>query len=128
MDNDDCLSGNCVDHICETESVPACSEAIAIDLGRDGHETTVPNDGCVMVKYQYPSWWGVRTMMLQTTSPGSYPVPFTWSNACTGDSGAGLFTGNWQNQFLSKTDKNCATLINLKGSGSGTVRLRYYGG
>ena len=101
---------------------------MAEDLGSDGNETTVSNDGCVMVRDHYPYWWGTRTMMLQTTSPGDYPVPFSWSNACTGSSGEGIFTGDWQNQFLSMTDDDCATLIDLQGSGIGSVRLRYYGG
>ena len=101
---------------------------MAEDLGSDGNETTVPVDGCVMVRDHYPYWWGTRTMLFQTTTPGDYPVPFTWSNDCTGSSGSKTFTHDWQNQWLSLTDDDCATLIDLQGTGPGTVRLRYYGG
>ena len=97
-------------------------------LPPDGNETTVPIDGCVRVRDHYPWWWENRTMMLQTTSPGTYPVPFSWSSDCTGSSGTGIFTGDWQNQFLSITDNDCATVIDLQGTASGTVRLRYFGG
>mgnify|MGYP002065386322 CR=1 FL=1 len=43
-------------------------------------------------------------MQLQTTTPGSYPIPFTWSNACTGAGGSGLFVSDWQSQFFGPTD------------------------
>jgi hypothetical protein len=67
-------------------------------------------------------------MKLETTAGGSYPIPFTWSNACTQSSGSGVFTGPWQAKFLSKTSENCATLIDLGGNGAGTVTLRYWDG
>jgi hypothetical protein len=66
-------------------------------------------------------------MMLQTNAPGTYPVPFTWTNSCAGSSGTGTFTGNWQKQFLNPTNAACATLIDLQGSGSGGASLWYFG-
>jgi transglutaminase-like putative cysteine protease len=126
--NDGCLSGFCANGVCEIPESGDCTEAVAVDLGAYGDETTVPTDGCVMVRDQYPYWWGTRTMLFQTTTPGDYPVPFTWSSACTGSRGAGIFTSDWDNQWLTLTDPDCATLIDLQGSGAGTVRLRYYGG
>jgi hypothetical protein len=112
----------------ETNCEPACTEQTAIDLGSPGTAKVVPNNGCVRVRDGYPSWWGTgRRMMLQTNAPGSYPVPFTWTNSCAGGSGNGTFTGNWQKQFLNPTSAGCATLIDLKGSGSGNVSLWYFG-
>jgi len=113
-------------HIDECSS--GCTEATAVDLGGPGNAVTVPNDGCVRVRDDYPNWWGTqRTMLLQTGSGGSYPVPFSWSNQCAGSSGQGTFNGSWQSQTLSPTNGNCATLIDLNGDGSGNVELRYYG-
>jgi hypothetical protein len=53
-------------------------------------------------------------------------VPFTWSNACSGASGSGLFSGDWQSQLLPGISAGCATLIDLQGSGASTVTLRYW--
>jgi|GEM_PF-1856406 len=106
----------------------SCSEATAVDLGSPGTNVTVPSDGCVMVRNNYPSWWGSsRTMQLQNTTAAGYPIPFTWSNACTGASGAGTYTGDWQSKYFGPTGSGCATLIDLQGSGSGNITLRYYG-
>ena len=103
-----------------------CSAETAIDLGTIGSPTTVQNDGCVKVQSGYPFWWGTRNMRLQSMSPGVYPVPFTWSNTCSGGGGSGLFSGNWQDQILGPTNAACATVIDLQGSGSGTIILRYF--
>jgi hypothetical protein len=105
----------------------SCSEANAIDLGSPGTNVTVPTDGCVKVR-NYPSWWGTgRTMQLQSAAGGSYPVPFTWSNGCSSSGGNGTYTGDWQSKYFGPTSSACATLIDLQGSGSGTITLRYYG-
>jgi hypothetical protein len=103
-----------------------CHEAVAIDLGADGNSVTVPNNGCVRVRDAYPVWWNVRTMKLETTSNGTYPVPFTWSNTCSGSSGSATFTANWQARFLPNINDDCATVIDLQGSGSGNVTVRYW--
>jgi hypothetical protein len=104
-----------------------CSEATAVDLGAPANAVTVPNDGCVRVRDAYPFWWGTHQMQLQSGAPGSYPVPFTWSNACAGTQGSGTFTGNWQTRVLGLTNSACATVIDLMGSGTGTITLRYFG-
>lgn len=103
-----------------------CTEAIAVDLGAPANAVTVPNNGCVRVRDAYPFWWGTRNMRLQSGSPGSYPVPFTWSNSCAGSQGSGTFTGNWQTVILGLTNSACATVIDLQGSGAGNVTLRYF--
>jgi hypothetical protein len=105
---------------------PQCTEATAIDMGSPSNVVTVPNNGCLRVRDQYPSWWATRTMQLMTWDRGTYPVPYTWSNTCAASSGSGRFTGNWQSQFLNTTSAACATLIDLKGDGSGNVSLVYY--
>lgn len=104
----------------------ACEESVAIDLGPPGNDVTVPNTACLRVRDGYPSWWANRVMKLETTASGSYPAPFTWSNTCSGSSGSGLFTGDWQHQLLSVTSANCATLINLNGAGNGDITVRYW--
>jgi hypothetical protein len=122
----DCDSGVCYGGACYATG--ACTEVVAEDLGGQGHEVTVPVDGCVMVRDAYPSWWGSRVMNLQNTTPGSYPVPYEWWSTCAAKEGSGSFTGDWQWKPLGVTNSNCATMIDLQGQGTGTIKLRYYGG
>ena len=103
-----------------------CTEQTAIDLGSHANAVTVPNDACLRVRDGYPFWWGQRTMQLQSMAQGSYPVPYSWSNACAASSGSGTFTGDWQSAPLSTTNSACATLIDLNGDGSGNITLAYY--
>src|SRR5690606_12576487 len=106
--------------------VVPCTISNAIDLGAPGVNKTVPIDGCVKVQSGYPSWWGTRAMRLESAAGGAYPVPFTWSNTCSGSSGSGTFTANWQSKVLNVTKQTCATLIDLNGTGSGNITLRYW--
>ncbi len=102
-----------------------CTEATAVDMGVPGTATTVANDGCLKLT-QYPSWWGNRPMLLMSGTPGSYPIPFDWTN-CPGSAGSAEFTRDWQSLFVGGISAQCTTLLNLKGDGNGTVRLHYWG-
>jgi hypothetical protein len=104
----------------------SCTAATAVDLGADGHAVTVRNDGCVRVRDAYPSWWQTRAMKLETTIGGTYPVPFVWSNTCSGSSGSSSFTNDWHARLLGNVSSACATLIDLQGSGTGNITLRYW--
>src|SRR5690606_24443028 len=75
---------------------PPCTAATAVDLGAPGTTVPVPVSGCVRGQNGYLPWWGTRTMRLETAWGGSYPVPFTWTNTCSGSSGSGTFTADWQ--------------------------------
>ena len=75
----------------------------------------------------YPSWWGTRAMKLENTAGAAFPVPFSWSNTCSSSSGSGSFTGDWQGKILSVTNSACVTLIDLQGTSSGNITLRYWG-
>jgi hypothetical protein len=109
-------------------SNPGCTEETAVDLGSDGHETTVASDACVRVRDQYPWWWNTKVMLFQNVNGTTeFPIPFEWVNTCSGSSGSGVFTNNWQDKFLNTTNSACPTLIKLNGSGAGTIRLRYWG-
>jgi hypothetical protein len=85
---------------------------------------TVQRDGCYKVT-QYPEYWDTRHVCLHTTTPGSYPVPFTASNSCAGGSGSGTFTGDWQKLSAGNTSASCPTVIDLQGAAGATVRLRW---
>ncbi|HEY3500508.1 MAG TPA: carbohydrate-binding domain-containing protein [Polyangiaceae bacterium] len=113
---------------CAPPPPPPCTAATAVDLGAPGNNKTVPVGGCVRVQSSYPSWWGTRTMRLETAGGTTYPVPFTWTNTCTGSSGSNTFTANWQSKNLVTTSSGCATVIDLKGTGTGNVTLRYWAG
>jgi hypothetical protein len=100
-----------------------CNEASAVDMGVPGTTVHVANNGCLKVT-QYPSWWGVRQMQVQNMDPGTYPVPFTWSNC--GTSGSDTIARDWQSFYINGISAACTTLIKLNGTGSGSVNLRYY--
>ena len=59
-------------------------------------------------------------------TPGTYPVPFAWRNECSGNSGTGEFTHDWDDELLSSINDDCATLIHLQGSSAGTINLQYW--
>ncbi len=112
-----------------TTSNSSCTESTAIDIGAPANAVTVSTNACLRVRDGFPFWWGTnRTMLLQNMSPGNYPVPFTWSNACSGGAGNGTYTADWQSKSLAPTSSNCAVLIQLQGSASGHITLRYFGG
>jgi cysteine-rich repeat protein len=125
-DDGNVVSGDGCDDQCQTEVVPGCSEATATDLGSPGTQRTVPSNACLRVLDGYPGWWGTRNLGLQPIS-GSFPVPFTWSNACQGSGGSASFNAAWATVSFGLTNAACATLIQLEGSGSSNVTLTYYG-
>ncbi len=111
----------------KNEQASSCTEAVAIDLGAASNNVTAPADGCVMVRNSYPWYWGSsRTMKLENTSPGNYPVPFTWTNSCSGGSGSGTYTADWQAKYFNGINSACATLIDLQGAPGGHITLRYW--
>jgi hypothetical protein len=123
--NGDCLSNACDDGICYTP-VGACDETIAIDLGELGQDTTVSTNACVKVAAEYTNGWDTPPRNNKNNSGGGYPIPFAWENACSGNSGSGELTRDWQSTFLYNISADCATLINLQGNGADEITLRYY--
>jgi hypothetical protein len=120
----DCTTGVCTAGTCQ--SLPACTESSAVDMGAPGASVTVPRNGCLRVRDGYPSNWGTRNMQLQSADPGGFPVPYTWSSSCTGAGGSGLFTAPWQTQIIGPTSSACATLVDLQGGSTGSVTIRYF--
>ena len=105
-----------------------CTIETAVNLGLDGNNVTVPTDGCVKVDSTYPGWWGTRNMVLQNTTGETYPVPFTWSNACESSSGSGSFETDWGRLVVGPTSDQCPTLVDLQGPPGGEITIRYFGG
>lgn len=103
-----------------------CSVDTAIDLGLQGEPNVVPSDACVMIS-QYPSWYqhGGGTPALQTGAGGTYPIPASYEDACTGAQGGVTFTGAWQQHSVGTHQLACPTLIQLGGDGS-SVTLRWF--
>jgi hypothetical protein len=94
-------------------------------LADHGAAATVSAPGCVLVT-QYPSWWGLRNMKLQSMGGGSgYPIELGWENECTGLSGSGTLDSDWDELPLGSTSDACTTQIFLLGTGASTT-LRYY--
>ncbi len=126
-DDGNVQNGDGCDDQCQLEPGTGCTEATAVDLGSDGNNVTTAANACLMVRDDYPVWWGTRGMQLQSTTPGGYSVPFTWTNSCTGAGGSAVFTADWQSYVLSPTSDACATLIDLQGEATGSITLRYFG-
>jgi hypothetical protein len=105
----------------------SCTIASATELGAPSTVRVISNRACVKVQTGYPTWWDTRNMQLQVQSPGVYPAPFTWSNACNGTSGSSTFTADWQSRIIGPVSENCATLISFTGNGAGNIRLVYTG-
>lgn len=100
-----------------------CTEATATDLGAQHAISTVNGNACLKVT-QYPGSW-VGAVVLQTQGNGSgYPIPFTWTN-CS-NAGTGSFTGNWSQSSLRPAKNTCTTVIELKGSSSASVQLKWW--
>jgi spore coat protein CotH len=117
---------NLVDFV-EPPPPPACDASTAQDLGSVGQETTVPTDGCVKVQAHYPWYWGTsRRMKFQNPSGNLYPVPFTWTNACSGGNGSSVFNANWNDKWFNNINSTCATVIDLQGPAGGLITLRYW--
>ncbi len=123
----DCESDDCTGGVCAATA--GCSEATATDLGGENNWVTVSNDACVMVRDHYPAHWNNKFMWLKTKNGGNeYPLPFHWSNSCSGRSDDESFSGNQMALTTDyRIDDSCATVIELQGSGSRTVKLRYTG-
>jgi hypothetical protein len=126
LENNDCQSKNCDAGACQPPPA-GCSEITAVDLGRDGEETTVPGDGCVKIGDEIPDWWETRNLLLQNTNGSGYPLPFTWTNGACGPSGSDTFQHNWNDKILPNISEHCPTLIDLHGDPGSSVTLRYYG-
>jgi hypothetical protein len=118
------LRGDTLQYELVLEYAGSCNESNAVDMGVPGTAVTVPNNGCLKVT-QYPSWWGTRQMQLQNMTPGSYPVPFTYTN-CGTTQGSGTITADWQSFYFNNISAACTTLIDLNGAGNGNVTIRYY--
>ena len=103
-----------------------CSLENALLLGSYSSSTTVPSNACVAIT-QYPSWWqwGSKLVRLQSGASGNYPVPFSYTDACTQSSGDATFTTTWQQHDIGHHEPGCPTLIQLMGDGS-NIALQWY--
>ena len=102
-----------------------CDEVTAVEL-EFSVQVVVANDGCAKIT-QYPTWWGVRNMRLDSPpGTGSFPIPFEWRSECQDSRGSGVLEQAWGSTTFGLTDATCATLIDLRGVGDGTVGLMYF--
>lgn len=110
-----------LDLIPPTALVPAdadCSIGTAIDLGDRNAQITVPSDACVKVS-QYPSWWmWTNGLVTLQSGAGTFPVPVSYEDGCTGSSSSFTFTSAWQSQPIGEHTGNCPVLIRLGGNGT----------
>jgi hypothetical protein len=122
--NEDCLGGDCQGGVCQAPAGSGCDEALAFDIGGRQFAITVPTDACLKIT-QYPGSW-VHAVILQTQYGGTdYPVPYSWTNCPS--SGGNTLNGDWDQQDLRTVSSACTTVVDLQGSGAGTVMLKWWG-
>lgn len=123
----DCASSSCQDGFCGGSSGGG-PDTDCVDMGTPGADRTIATSDCAQVQAGYPSWWGTsRAMQVQLTTASSYPIPFSWSNACSGGAGTGNLSHAWQSVTLSPTSAQCATVIHFQGEEGSNMTLRYFG-
>lgn len=124
----------CDSSTCDTATVAitlqapstGCTAANSVNIGTQGGDVTVSASGCVMIS-QFPSWWQYaepRALQFGVTTVGTFPIPFTWSQACSNTSGSATFTSAWQDKLLPGIIDDCPVFIDLNGNGN--VSLRWY--
>jgi hypothetical protein len=121
--NSDCVNGNCSGGVCAAAVL--CTEALAVDIGSVNTWVTVSTDACIMVRDAYPWKWSYDPMQLSNRNSGDYPLTFTWSNSCSGNSGSETFEYNTNPKTFGPVSEHCATVIDLQGTGADTIQLKY---
>jgi hypothetical protein len=100
---------------------PRCTEGNAVDLGSVGTVVTMPANSCAKIT-QFP---GYAPALFDTFDTGPFPFGFSFTQACSGQSGAGTFSQTFQQTQLTGLSTDCAILFDLQGSAE-PVSLRWY--
>jgi hypothetical protein len=140
---DDCDSGRCAAGLCVSCSdgiqngneagidcggfftgcaaCPRCNEDNSADLPTTGVTAMVPANSCVKIA-QFP---GYSPTVIESGGSGPFPVPLSWSQSCSGQSGAGTLNGVFQQVPMPGVSTACPIVLDLRGSPA-LVELRWF--
>ena len=100
---------------------PRCNELNSIDLGGVGNVSTLPANSCVKIA-QFP---GYPPTLFENYALGPFPFGFRWTQACSGQEGAGSFNQPFEQRAMTGLSTACPVVIELQGSAA-PVELRWY--
>jgi hypothetical protein len=103
---------------------PACQRCTvdnSIDLGSVGSVTRVTADACARIT-RFASY---APLYVESFDAGPYPVPLSWSQECTAQSGSGVFESAYQRLPLSGISLDCPIVFEFAGSGA-ALQVRWY--
>ncbi len=94
-------------------------------------DVNIASNACVRLKNEV-SWSTINPKLVAVSENGSaYPVDFSYSAPCTGQSGTGTLTGQWNEAYLfdgtndSQPNFGCDVYVQLEGDGS-LINFNYY--
>ncbi len=99
---------------------PRCNEQNSVDLSGVGFLTTLPANGCAKIT-DFP----YAPTLVDSFEFGPFPVPFSWTQVCTGQSGSSSFNGPYERRNLTGLSTACPVLFDLAGS-SEPIQIRWW--
>jgi hypothetical protein len=100
---------------------PRCNENNSIDMQATGVLSTLPANGCGKIT-QFP---GYAPGLLQTEDFGPFPFNFSWSQACSGQSGSSSFDRGFHQRAMTGFTTGCPVVFEFQGSAA-NFGLRWY--
>ncbi len=106
-----------------------CNASTAQATLTTGQTTTIASNACVRLKNE-TTWSTVDPKLVPHPGTTSYPVPFTYTAPCTGQTSSGSLAGNYQDVYLfngqgSSSNYGCDVFVKLGGNGS-QVQFQYF--
>ena len=83
--------------------------------------TALSADACAQIT-AFPSY---SPSLLESIGVAGYPVPFSWTQECSGESGSAVFTAQFQQVRLGDLSTDCPIIVEL-GGGDDVFALRWY--
>lgn len=100
---------------------PRCTPFNSIDLAVPGTVTTLPANACAQIT-RFP---GYPPTLIESFETGPFPMSFSWSQECSGQSGASTFDRGFHQRQLIGMSLDCPIIIDLRGSAA-NLGIRYW--
>lgn len=130
----DCQSGDCAGGVCVScfdgiqnggeggvdcgsgapgcPACPRCTESNSIDMSTTGVVTTFAANACGKIT-QFPAY---APALIQSFDGGPFPFAFSWSQACSGQSGSSSFDSPYHQRQLPGLTTDCPIIFDFQGS------------
>lgn len=100
---------------------PRCTPFNSIDLAVPGTVTTLPANSCAQIT-RFP---GYPPTLIESFELGPFPMSFSWSQECSGQSGASTFDRGFHQRQLIGMTLDCPIIFDLRGSAA-NLGIRYW--